>query len=211
MSALPKPAMQPALRWALWLTLAGAAVLAAWPEPEPVAERMPPVAVANGSAGPGGATDATGAAGPADPVSRPQGRRPGDAGGAAAWPQTLRPRAPNELPQARASAAWAAQVAPWPAAPRTLAPAAAATAAAAQPVLLANAAPEEAPLPFTLIGLIDEGAGARALLMSAQRTLAVKAGDQIDGGWRVVSIQPQGVSLQAAGEGGERLLSFKKP
>lgn len=52
------------------------------------------------------------------------------------------------------------------------------------------------PFPYELIGQIDDGTGRRALLSGPLRSLAVRAGDVIDGQWRVDQIQPQLLTLQ---------------
>jgi len=51
------------------------------------------------------------------------------------------------------------------------------------------------PVPYTLLGRLDDGAQPMALIAGAQRTYSAKAGDVLDGAWRVESVGPQGVAL----------------
>lgn len=56
-------------------------------------------------------------------------------------------------------------------------------------------APMAPPFPYQLIGRLVEGDQAQALLAGPTRSLAVKAGETIDGQWRVDQISPTGLSL----------------
>jgi hypothetical protein len=68
---------------------------------------------------------------------------------------------------------------------------------AAAPVTPVDPGPPPAPpFPYQLIGRMEEaGAPAQALLASGNRSLAAKAGDVIDGQWRVDSVGPNGLAL----------------
>lgn len=56
-------------------------------------------------------------------------------------------------------------------------------------------APQAPPLPYTLIGRLDDGGQVMALLAGPTRTLSARTGDVLDGQWRVDSIQPNAVTL----------------
>lgn len=59
-----------------------------------------------------------------------------------------------------------------------------------------EAGPPPAPrFPYQLIGRIDDGALAQALLTSDRRTLGVKAQDVIDGQWRVDAVDARGLTV----------------
>lgn len=51
-------------------------------------------------------------------------------------------------------------------------------------------APKAPPLPFAYLGQMEEDQGIALFLAHGQRTLVVRAGDSIDGGYRVDSITP---------------------
>lgn len=55
--------------------------------------------------------------------------------------------------------------------------------------------PMAPPFPYQLIGRLVEGQQAQGLLASATRSLAVRAGDVIDGQWRVDQVNERGVNL----------------
>ncbi|MBT9492836.1 MAG: hypothetical protein IV107_10920 [Paucibacter sp.] len=57
------------------------------------------------------------------------------------------------------------------------------------------AAPVAPSFPYQLIGRLVEGDQALALLAGPQRSLAVKAGDVVDGQWRVEQVTERGLSL----------------
>lgn len=56
-------------------------------------------------------------------------------------------------------------------------------------------APQAPPLPYTLIGRLDDGGQVMALLAGPTRTLSARSGDVLDGQWRIDSIQPNAVTL----------------
>lgn len=87
-----------------------------------------------------------------------------------------------KLPENGYFAAWAPP--PPPPAPKQVA-------APPQP----PAAPVAPPFPYQLIGRLVEGEQALALLAGPQRSLAVKAGDVVDGQWRVDQVNERGLSL----------------
>ena len=73
------------------------------------------------------------------------------------------------------------------------------------------APPAPPPLPYTLIGRIDDGGVARAYLAGPRMTVAVKAGDALDGPWRVVAVDDDGVEIAwTAGDGRQRL-NYRQP
>ncbi|MCX2864105.1 hypothetical protein OOZ63_19950, partial [Paucibacter sp. PLA-PC-4] len=61
--------------------------------------------------------------------------------------------------------------------------------------------PEAAPapvapaFPYQLIGRLEEGGVSQALLSAGNRSLNAKAGDVIDGQWRVERVGPNGLGL----------------
>ncbi len=92
--------------------------------------------------------------------------------------------------------------APWPAPPQAQlaawAPPAPPPAPPAPPSLGVRDEPQ-APVapsfPYQLIGRLEEGGVSRALLAGGSRSLSAKAGDVIDGQWRVEQVRPSGLSL----------------
>lgn len=67
-------------------------------------------------------------------------------------------------------------------------------------------APVAPPFPYTLIGYFDDGQP-RALLMGPMNTIAAKAGDVVDGQWRVDDVQPRMVSATWLPGGQQKTLS----
>ncbi len=55
--------------------------------------------------------------------------------------------------------------------------------------------PQAPPFPYQLIGRLSQAGQTQALLGSDQRSLAVKAGDTIDGQWRVQSVGDDSLEL----------------
>lgn len=116
---------------------------------------------------------------------------------------TAKPRAaPSPVASAPAAPpAWeAAAREPWPEAsgaqlaawmPPPPPPAPAAPPVQAQP----PAAPVAPPFPYQLIGRLEEGGQHLALLTGPNRSLSAKAGDVIDGQWRVDRVEPSGLAL----------------
>jgi hypothetical protein len=88
-----------------------------------------------------------------------------------------------ELSEA-ALAAWSAPAAP------VAAPAAAAPAHRVAPAAPAAVAPQ---FGYTLIGSLQQAGGWSALLAGPQHSVAVRAGDIVDGQWRIDQITPAGV------------------
>ncbi|GCL62903.1 GspMb/PilO family protein [Pseudaquabacterium pictum] len=79
----------------------------------------------------------------------------------------------------------------WPAAPATALaawqpPAAKPVLTAAAPQAAAPSAPPAPPFPYRWIGQLDDGGPPQALLASAQRSVAVRLGDTLDGRWRLL-------------------------
>ncbi len=58
----------------------------------------------------------------------------------------------------------------------------------------APAPPQPPEFPYTLIGRLDDGQP-QALLAGRTRSFGAKAGDVIDGDWRVETVDPDGVTL----------------
>lgn len=56
-------------------------------------------------------------------------------------------------------------------------------------------APHPPPLPYTLIGRLEDSGQVMALLAGPTRTLSARTGDVLDGQWRIDSIQPNAVTL----------------
>jgi hypothetical protein len=111
---------------------------------------------------------------------------PAPAAATAAWPEppslAQRQAWRHALPQSLA--AWSAPVPPPPPAPTPAQAAAAQAAAQAQ-------APRFA---YALIGRLDDGVP-QVLLQGRLRSFGAKAGDVIDGQWRVDAVQSQGIAL----------------
>lgn len=55
--------------------------------------------------------------------------------------------------------------------------------------------PQPPPLPYTLIGRLEDGGQVMALIAGPTRTLSARAGDILDGQWRIDSIQSNAVTL----------------
>lgn len=98
-----------------------------------------------------------------------------------------------------AAAAWGLPpAAPVASAPSRVAGRVAASAPAAAPPpppVVAPVRPAAPPFGYALIGNLEQGGRWTALLGNAQRGLAVRAGDVVDGQWRVEQVLPAGVDL----------------
>ena len=68
--------------------------------------------------------------------------------------------------------------------------------------------PRAPAFPYTLIGQLDDGRP-QALLTGPLRSLAVAAGEVIDGQWRVDAVQAQGITLTWLPGGQRQTLGFK--
>jgi hypothetical protein len=99
-----------------------------------------------------------------------------------------------ELPRP-ALAAWGPPAAP-PASPVNAAP--------AGPVI-----PQAPAFPYTLIGRLEEAGVSRALLAGPVRTIDARAGDLIDGQWRVDAVLPDGVQLTWMPGGQRQTLNYR--
>ncbi len=137
-----------------------------------------------------------------DPRSRDdavagQRARPGAATATEAWPEPPADRAAIEAPVD--AVAWSApepvvaRVEPPPRPPTSAAPAA------------ERALPA---FPYVLIGRLDDGRP-QALLSGPLRSLAVAAGDVIDGQWRVDAVRDDGVTLTWLPGGQQQQLGFR--
>ncbi len=112
------------------------------------------------------------------------------------------PSAPAPLPPTLPTNWAPVERAPWPAPPQAQlaawAPPAPPPAPPAPPSLGVRDEPQ-APVapsfPYQLIGRLEEGGVSRALLSGGSRSLSAKAGDVIDGQWRVEQVGPSGLSL----------------
>jgi hypothetical protein len=69
--------------------------------------------------------------------------------------------------------------------------------------------PVAPPFPYQLIGRLVEGNQAQALLAGPQRSLAVKAGDVVDGQWRVDQVTERGLNLTWLPAKLNQIISFK--
>lgn len=129
-----------------------------------------------------GGEAAAGLAAPTRAASRPAAQA---ASAAPAW--SLAERAPWPEASGTQLAAWSPPPPPPPPPPPV----------AAAPVAPVDPGPPPAPpFPYQLIGRMEEaGAPAQALLASGNRSLSAKAGDVIDGQWRVDSVGPSGLAL----------------
>jgi hypothetical protein len=78
-------------------------------------------------------------------------------------------------------------------------------------VAVVASAAEPPPLPYTLIGRIDDGGQAVALLAGPRRTESVKAGDRLDQDWRVEAVQDDGVHLLWLPGRVPQLIGYKNP
>ncbi|UDF35973.1 UNVERIFIED_ORG: hypothetical protein LHJ69_02560 [Shinella sp. XGS7] len=164
-----KPALGPR-QYALAAGLAVAVAATLWAAQMEEQESEAPVAVAPTRPAPRPATPAVSTTAPA-PAPAP------------AW--TLAERAP--WPEASGS-----QLAAWSPPPPPPPP----PAAPLQAAVVDTGPPPAPPFPYQLIGRLEEGGvPAQALLASGNRSLSAKAGDVIDGQWRVDSVGPSGLAL----------------
>lgn len=82
----------------------------------------------------------------------------------------------------------------------------------APPVNAAPAGPviPQAPaFPYTLIGRLEESGVSRALLAGPVRTIDARAGDLIDGQWRVDAVLPDGVQITWMPGGQRQILNYR--
>ena len=122
------------------------------------------------------------------------------------WPDSnqLATRSPWRAALPQGVAAWSG---PPPPAPRAAAPVApVAPPAAASAVATATPPPVPA-FSYKLIGRLDDGIP-QALLSGTSRSFGVKAGDVIDGQWRVDSVEAQSVTVTWLRTGARKTLSF---
>jgi hypothetical protein len=104
----------------------------------------------------------------------------------AAWPAERAARGSQPWPfDAERAAAW---VPPPP-------PVIAVPVVQVAPEVQAPLAPVAPPFPYTMIGRVEDGNVVHAMLGSAQRTLAVRAQDVIDGQWRIETIGGNALTL----------------
>jgi hypothetical protein len=163
--------LSPFLRWALAATLVAAAWLALQPDAAPA------VAITSRTAAITTTTATTTA------TTSPMPERKKTTLGKP-WPTARRAASMSDWPAAAAAAVTA-----WEPPPTSAVPVPKTVAAAA------SAAPEAPPFPYTLIGRLEEDGVSRALLAGATRTIDAKAGDLIDGQWRVESVRPDSLQL----------------
>ena len=124
------------------------------------------------------------------------------------WPDSsqLATRSPWRAALPQGVAAWSG---PPPPAPRPAAPVAPPAPASAVAVAVATPPPVPA-FPYKLIGRLDDGIP-QALLSGTSgtsRSFGVKAGDSIDGQWRVDSVEAQTVTVTWLRTGARKTLSF---
>jgi len=109
------------------------------------------------------------AAAPTDPVARTAAGRAPEAARRSAWPE----------PSATALAAWSG-------------PPPSAMPAAPQP---GPPQPKAQPFPYQWIGQLDDGDTVQALLSGPQRSFGVRAGEVLDGRWRVERLGIRGLQV----------------
>ena len=125
------------------------------------------------------------------------------------WPDSnqLATRSPWRAALPQGVAAWSG---PPPPAPRPAAPVAPVASVAPPAPASAVAAATPPPVPafaYKLIGRLDDGIP-QALLSGTSRSFGVKAGDVIDGQWRVDSVEAQSVTVTWLRTGARKTLSF---
>lgn len=69
--------------------------------------------------------------------------------------------------------------------------------------------PQAPAFPYTLIGRMEEAGVSRALLLGPVRTIDARAGDLIDGQWRVDAVLPEGVQLTWMPGGQRQTLNYR--
>ena len=109
-----------------------------------------------------------------------------------AWPVPLREGMAWEAPTDQAIAAWTVVRPPPP-----------------PPKPAGSAPPSAPPFPYVLIGRIEDGGVMRALMSGAARTVDAKAGDIIDGQWRVEDVRADGLDLLWMPGGLRQTLSYR--
>ena len=109
----------------------------------------------------------------------------------------------SAVPRAPWPAASVAQLAAWMPPPPPPPP------PAPPPMSQQALAPVAPPLPYELIGRLEEGGTPKALLAGPMRTLAVQAGDVIDQQWRVDEINDRGLALTYKPTGTRQTLAFR--
>jgi len=67
------------------------------------------------------------------------------------------------------------------------------------------------PFPYQLIGRLVEGDKAQGLLAGASRSLAVQAGDVVDGQWRVEQVNERGLNLTWLPAKLPQIIAFRPP
>lgn len=123
------------------------------------------------------------------PVSAAPARTPAQKTAAIASTEAVMPSSWSPPERGAWQAAGEAQFAAWAPPPPPPPP----KAVAAPP---APPAPPMAPaFPYQLLGRLVEGDQAQALLAGPNRSLAVKAGDVVDGQWRVDQVHERGINL----------------
>lgn len=128
------------------------------------------------------AADASASSRPAvDTTARPAPFIPGHA----AWAEL----------SASAQAAWSAPAPPPPPPPPPAARPAVTLAAGHSPVPAPPPPSQAPPFAFELIGTVAEGDTLGALLQGPQQSLWVRAGDTVDGAWRVQRVEARSVEL----------------
>jgi len=126
---------------------------------------------------------------------------PATADAADAADASITPRDPWPAAGTAAAESWGLRPPPPP--PPRVAAAPAPKAPPAEPE-----APRAPPFPYTLIGQLDDGRP-QALLTSPLRSLAVGAGEVVDGQWRIDAVQAQSITLTWLPGGQRQTLGFK--
>jgi hypothetical protein len=136
------------------------------------------------------------------PVRRATNAAPSPAKPARTSPEPAWPAPPSASGTLQWSEAPRAALAAWgPPAPP---PAPPVKAAPVGPVI-----PQAPAFPYTLIGRLEEAGVSRALLAGPVRTIDARAGDLIDGQWRVDAVLPEGVQLTWMPGGQRQTLNYR--
>ena len=137
---------------------------------------------------------------------REDGVAPAPAARSLSWPDSnqLATRSPWRAALPQGVAAWSG---PPPPAPRPAAPVAPVARSAPASAVAAATLPPVPAFSYKLIGRLDDGIP-QALLSGTTRSFGVKAGDVIDGQWRVDSVEAQSVTVTWLRTGARKTLSF---
>ena len=179
-------------------TVAATAWLALQPDDDTALARPAPLARNPATAAPNAALST--------PPPRPAPRR--DIAGASATADTAVVADASITPRAAWPAAGTAAAESWGLPPPPPPPPRVAAAPAPKAPPAEPEAPRAPAFPYTLIGQLDDGRP-QALLTGPLRSLAVGAGEVVDGQWRIDAIQAQSITLTWLPGGQRQTLGFK--